>query len=249
MLSLVRAVRSPLARPATAVLVLGGVLASIRSEALKIGYSGLDLGMFGFGLSLPLWMIWLTEPEALPREYQQRLPESRMLRFALAPFLPGGGRAALLFTLSLLVLTLASLAGNRLLAPSGWEGWVKSGMVACYLATWMLVPTALLSRWLHRKEVRLLAPVATVLWILSVAPLLALLAPGLPDYTGHIFGHFGHVRRDGFIPEKYRPAYQAMSVTALLAICVSAPRIVRGVCEVLRPRRASRAGTIAPTKG
>jgi hypothetical protein len=240
MQSLMRAVRTPSSRVATAVLVLAGALASVMSEAWHVSFSGLDLGMFGFGLSLPLWMLWLTEPEGLPLEHRQRLPESRVRRLALAPFLPGGGRAALLFTLELLALTLASLAGNRFAASSGWEGWVKSSMVACYLATWMLVPTALLSRWFRRKEVRFLAPVATMFWILNVAPLLAWLVPALPDYTGKIFEHYGHVRPDGFIPEKYRPAYAAMWVMMLLSITVSAPRIVRGVREVLGPRPASR---------
>jgi hypothetical protein len=230
---------------ATTVLTLGGVLASLLSEAWMGGFSGLDLGMFGFGLSLPLWMVWLTEPESLAPG-NRRLPDSRILRLALAPFLPGGGRAALLFTLELLVLTLASLAGNRLLAPSGWEGWVKSGMVASYLATWMLVPTALLSRWYHRENVRFLAWVATMMWIVGLAPLISLVAPGLPDYTGSIFEHYSHVRRDGFIPEKYRPAYTAMAVMAVLALFVSTPRIVRGVREVLAPRPASRLAKSVP---
>jgi len=248
MLSMVRAARS-FPRAKTAALVLALVLASIVSEVWMGGFSGLDLGMFGFGLSLPVWMIWLTEPEGLPLETERRLPDSRMLRLVLAPFLPGGGRAALLFALELLALTLASLVANQFAPAPGWEGWVKSGMVACYLATWMLVPTALLSRWFYRKEVRFLAPVATLVWILSLAPLLGLLLPGLPDYTGNIFEHYGHVRRDGFIPEQYRPAYTAMAVMALLAISVSAPRIVRGVREVLGLRPAShQAKSVSPKR-
>lgn len=228
---------SPHLRVASATFVLFACGLSALSEVTRVGVSGLDLGMFLYGLGAPLWALWVTEPEDPPSSWLARLEGSRAPRWLIALFLPGGGRAALLVTAEILALCAASLLGRVLARATGgelwgFEGWVKTGMVACYLLVWLLLPSALFNRWLHRGAVRLLALGAIPAFGLALPTLLSWLGPWVPDYTGNVFAHFPHVRHDGFVPVKYRPAYFTMVAAALAAIALNVPRMARGVRAV-----------------
>lgn len=192
--------------------------------------------LWGLVLSGVPMLLAVTELEALPAK--ARVPRRPWLAFLVAPWLPGGGRGALF-----LVLHLAAVYATILfldLQSGEPTTRVFHVRVTCLFATiYTLLPCALAAPIpdtpARRKTLRIAIPSFMIgCWVVSA-----------------FFGRPSHDSFEGFVPELVNPwvlgeritargryvghpaSPTIVSAVAALAILGNAPRIVRGVREVI----------------
>lgn len=188
-----------------------------------------------------------TEPEPLGRRSALRMPRSRLVALLLTPFLPGGGRGVLLFWLHL-ALSGAVLAAGPLLVPSmrHWRdtSWLTFAVLCAYLLGLVLLPAGLAARASRRPRVRVLARVSMALLFLGstfVPTLIGFFVGSRPlmemEHGGNLFWVLIEVA-DGSVGTGAGLGIGIAFVIALLALGINAPRVVRGLGEVLAASRA-----------
>jgi hypothetical protein len=173
------------------------------------------------------------------------------------PFLPGGGRGALLMAVHM----LAALAGAALalwLDPPSEIESLRTLMVivAFYAYAWVYLaaPAAIASWFVTSTRGRIVARMA----ILTLAPLVLLGPPlvgllfGIPSWIDFLHP-FNPVWAAVHIVERDMDPVVALTLLWLafgVALLVNVPRITRGVVEVLaasRRRRERRAAPVQPS--
>ena len=197
-----------------------------------------------FCVAVPAFILFATEPERLPRVLEREVPTRRIRALLAAPFLPGGGRGALLATLSIAVLFGWMLVTRACLAPEaplfGDVDTVQVSGLCLYALVYVLLPSVIAAPWSSSKSVRLCA---------RAAPF-ALLAFGMlvVDAEHPRWGRPGRfaeltfaspealledVTASGVIADRSRVHFAILAALASLAILLNLPRMVRGVREVL----------------
>lgn len=187
----------------------------------------------------PPSIVFTLEPERLPGHVA--LPRGRARRLLLAPFLRGGGRGAIH-----LVLNLSLALGTFLVARALFvrdEGlWADDdpwqlALLCAHGLSIVLFPALLSARglapWPH--PLLLLLPPALLVggFALGVA------APDTAFRAGDPFRLVESFTRDGRISSRAVPAVNALFAAAALALVLNAPRMARGLREVLRAPRQS----------
>jgi hypothetical protein len=212
------------------------------------------------GVMAPLalmWLFFLTEPENLGRHVEQHVSRRPLLAWLTLPFLPGGGRGALLMAVHM----LAALAGAALalwLDPPSEIESLRTLMVivAFYAYAWVYLaaPAAIASWFVTSTRGRIVARMA----ILTLAPLVLLGPPlvgllfGIPSWIDFLHP-FNPVWAAVHIVERDMDPVVALTLLWLafgVALLVNVPRITRGVVEVLaasRRRRERRAAPVQPS--
>lgn len=219
-------------------------------EALLGGRTApLDPLQFAIVFLACLHVFLATEAEALPRRVRLDVPAQRWKALLSIPFLPGGGRAVLLylaqiaflFAGAMLVENLHRLVHGRSVSLE-WTGMDRVGVVALYFATYVALGSWIASPWTGTARGRLVARLAI--------PIVVFASMVVPQVVAAFFG--GRVDRwtDPFLPfvaeghfhdADWSVVFTVVASLLALALAGSAPRIVRAVREVLAASRA-RAG-------
>jgi len=229
----------------------------LRVLSVAIVASGLGFGAwmgvghaepdFAWGLQVtalfPLavaWLFFLTEPEPLGRHVRLHVSRNPLLAALSAPFLPGGGRGALLLMLHMLLAVLGALLcmafspmdpARRTQAFFGLLGlyayaWIYMGIPAGAASFFV---SSLRGRVVVRMGIVFLLPV-----VLLGPPLLGLLL-GLSDLRDglHPFNPASALSALIGYGETAKLLELALATFALLSLLLNAPRMIQGVREVL----------------
>jgi hypothetical protein len=167
-----------------------------------------------------------------------------VLAAVAAPFLSGGGRGVLWFLLQLAIVAAWAYALSATLPQSPHthsQAWDVNGArrwfaLTAYFVVYVAGFSLLLRRFTPRPGGRLAARIA-----LPVLALLSMLLPALIGFVADVRG-WDDMRHPFFpfwVISDSQPSYPraAAIVCAALVLLFSAPRLVRGVTEVLAARR------------
>ncbi|MDF1797629.1 MAG: hypothetical protein P1V81_00505 [Planctomycetota bacterium] len=217
------------------------------------------IGFLSCGVVLAVTLVgtfFTTEREALGRRVAVHLPSNNLARFALLPWLPGGGRGTL-WVLGMHGLTLAwawmllnslpsatSLTGITMIAPA--DAHENFGLVltaVSYSLIYLMVPSALRSNRTAELKPSMQARVAIPVLFLAGMLLPAILGFMVGDrdlaeaeHIGNPFWALDRISRIGdepFLGSLMGP----ILILAGLALVLQLPRVVRAILEVLRAPR------------
>lgn len=240
--------RSSGLRALSVALVLVAAVFGLWME-LEFGHSE-----FAWGLQLavlvPLVMLWLhflCEPEALGRHVARHVSPRPALALLSAPFLPGGGRGAVLMALHM-ALGLSAVLAVRLVPGSDKtelnRALIGLALVYAYVWIYLAIPAGIAS-WFSPKLSR---RVLTRLVIIGLVPVAVLLPPllglvlGIPSWLDFMHPLNPMYPLKGVISGSSFSRVEKLWLltAALAAIVLNTPRIARGLQEVLAASRARR---------
>jgi hypothetical protein len=201
-------------------------------------------------------VFFVTESETMTRRTRQGVPASSVLACLAIPFLPGGGRAVLLFFVH---LGLALGTGAMIHAVDAWRHSTPATLwfphvgnilrFSVYLFLYLAGTSLPFSRRSASQRVRFVARIVVpclALFSMFVPPLIGFLAQDL-DWMEmrHPFNPFYAV--GGFWPEDMEPGlmFLLLVLLALAVLLLSLRRITRSIAEVLEASRERRARALA----
>lgn len=178
---------------------------------------------------------FVAEEEKLGRRVRMQVPKNPVLALLAAPFLPGGGRGVLHYLLNG-VLVLLCVGFSFVYIPNT-RSFALEGLPAAtllYFVTYLLLPTALLSRWSRDLRYRILAR--------FLVPCLALLAFVVPTVVGFLLSddamlrmhHVGNPAWTVFEAlDDDRPGLLVpVAVMALVTLLLNVPRVLVSLREL-----------------
>lgn len=205
-------------------------------------------------------IFFALEPDRLGRRVEPSVPRNRLLAFAVAPWMPGGGRGLLFAGLHMAFLVLAMLtvaipassfrwsmasaAPGGIMYPGGWAMLVT----AVYCALYVVVPSVLLRRFQstagRRNSARLIA-LCLPLVLMFVPTIFGLF---IDDNDMQEFRHLGNpawLIDESWDSAGFRPvsAILLLAATVTLLGALSIGRLAGGFREVMG---ASRANAVRP---
>jgi len=199
------------------------------------------------GLAL-LWLFSFSEGDALGRRTAKLVPASPALALLAAPFLPGGGRAVLLFLLQYLGAVLGGLIALQFGTSSTGAAEVVA-MVSVYYAyalTFLALPTGIASLFVRSQRGRIVTRIATLVLVpvTILGPALMGLLFGIDDWMElrhplNPVWTMDHLTRSS-LPEGVVVGLVLLSLGVTLTLAVNARRVRAGVLEVLAASRARR---------
>lgn len=227
--------------------------------ALRFGEQGIAWGIQLLAM-LPLALLWLhflTEPESLGRHVTRHVSKRPWLALLSAPFLPGGGRGALLLLLHmtlaigavLLVMSFSAAAPGMSLGAVAPDERLRAAkaLASAYGYVWiyMSVPAVIASWIVKSTRGRILVRA----FILALAPLVLLGPPlaglvlGIPEWIDFLHPLNPAWSISELMDERVLPntVLAVLWMSAAVAFALNLPRMWRGVAEVLVASRASRA--------
>ncbi len=190
------------------------------------------------------WLVASTEPEELGRRASARGPRGKLASMLSIPFLPGGGRAAILCFLQALLAVGTSLlvfalhASSRLLVR---DAPLAIAVLYAYLFAYTVLPAGIAAFFVQRRSARVMLRVLLVVAIPLgiVLPAMLLLYVGSDPKSA-----FSHPLNPFTTLDEIQNGDASPSTLLLLALAlaltllVNAPRMFAGWREVLRARRA-----------
>ena len=225
--------RSHLARRVlTMLFALACLLACIEGRGYE---STQELILMAFVIELPAFLWFTTEPED-PPELMRPSPHGRLRRALTAPFVPGGGRGALLLLIHAGIAASFFGVSRALLLTIEAPEFPRTGfwndddpiqvlVVIAYTFIGVLLPSGLVSFWRRGALSRPLGFFGSIL-VFAAAPMLQ---PGARGWV------YPKVRGDGVIPDGYGVEFAWVFGLAGLALLINLPRMTRGLRSVVGP--------------
>lgn len=235
------------------VLSVAIVISALAFGAwMSWGHSAPD---FAWGLQVaalfPLavaWLFFLTEPEPLGRHVRLHVSRNPLLAALSAPFLPGGGRGALLMLLHMLLAAFGALA---CMAFGPVDPVRRSaaffGLLGVYAYAWiyMGIPAGAASYFVRSLRGRVVTRMGIVflLPVVMLGPLLVGLVLGISGLSDplHPFNPATALGALMDSREMTKLVELALAALTLLSLALNAPRMIQGVREVLAASAERRA--------
>ncbi len=193
-----------------------------------------------------MWLFFLTEPERLGRHVEQHVSRNPLLAFLTLPFLPGGGRGALLMAFHM----CAALLGAKLALALDPPGPLQANrtlvvILAFYAYAWVYIaaPAAFASWFVESARGRIVVRMAilALLPLVLLGPPLAGLLFSIPSWIDflHPFNPVWAARE--LIDRGTNPLGMALLWLGLgVAVLMNAPRMAHGMREVFVASRRRR---------
>ena len=234
---------TPLRRVTSILALLGAIATLLVTLAGSGGAEAVGLATTALVVTFPALAWCCTEAEALPLGPRARPPRPGLSGWLALPHLAGGGRGALLATLTCVGIGLAGALGAAL-ARGGWSEDASRPLgVAAYAWLYLLLPSVVFSPWSGRTAVRALARVGVFAfpWVafLGTSLLKALITGPTPDAFENPANPFHMLSR---LDARGAPVglggWAVLGFFLLLTLALNAWRMARGVLEVRRAMRA-----------
>lgn len=235
------------------VLSVAIVLSGLGFGAwMSLGYSEPDVA---WGLQVaalfPLavaWLFFLTEPEPLGRHVRLHVSRNALLAALSVPFLPGGGRGALLMLLHMALAVIGAVACMSLGPFDPTRRYAAFvGLLGAYAYAWIYIgiPAAVASYFVRTLRGRVVTRMGIVflLPVIMLGPLLLGLVLGISELSDPLHP-FNPATAMGALMdgrEMSKLVELALLALAFLSFALNTPRMVRGVREVLAASAARRA--------
>lgn len=194
-----------------------------------------------------VWLFFMTESPRLGRRVSKSVSPNALLALASTPFLPGGGRGALLMLTHTALALAGTLLGLTLGGVTELEVRESFAIVASvYAYSWLYValPTALASPFVHtlRGQSIVRVTVLALIPVFILGPALAGLLIGIPAWMkfAHPLNPVWAIDRFSGASDPFSASFALVCGVGSLAILVQTPRLWRGVREVLAASRARR---------
>jgi hypothetical protein len=194
------------------------------------------------------WLFFLTEPEPLGRHVRLHVSRHPLLAALSAPFLPGGGRGALLMLLHMLLAAFGALVCMSL---GPFDPVRRSaaffGLLGVYAYAWiyMGIPSGAASYFVRSLRGRVVTRMGIVflLPVVMLGPLLIGLVLGISGLSDPLHPFNPAIALGALMDgrEMSKLVELALAALTLLSLALNAPRMIQGVREVLAASAERRA--------